>query len=121
MRWLVLVLFAAVLGCGDLETPVSPKEEARAELDRRGIEFTGWAFVLAASAGFGETVQLFVEAGMSVNTADNESGATALHGGARFGHLEIVKFLLSQGANISARDKRATRLLFGRQGEVICR
>ena len=90
---------------------------ARAALARQGIDYTEWVFFNAASVGYLETVQLFVEAGMSVNIADNEYGATALHGAARFGRFEIVQYLSGQRASLSARDNEgATPLLWAARG-----
>lgn len=121
MRLLVGVLVAAVLGCGDnRENPVSPAEtpadsteaagtdttaqvsltpaDARAALERRGIAYTADAFLNAAVAGNVEVVQLFVEAGMPVDT--NDRGRTALYIAASWGHLEVVEYLVGQGADV---------------------
>lgn len=75
MRFLLVLLVAAALGCGGLVSPSG----ARAELESRGIAYNDAAFLNAARAGDLEVVRLFVEAGMSVNTAST-SGVTALHG-----------------------------------------
>ena len=105
VRLMLLVLVVWVLGCGDGETPVSPAGKelsaARAELDRRGIPYTAGAFLSAALAGDLAVVQLFVEAGMPVYTADAR-GWTVLHWAAFGGDLEVVKYLLSQGADVNA-------------------
>ena len=111
MRWLVLLFglgLGAVLGCGDGDRSVSPVEPsckelsaARAELDRRGIPYTEMTFLNAALAGDLAVVKLFVEAGMPVYTADAR-GWTVLHWAAFGGDLEVVKYLLSQGADLNA-------------------
>ena len=124
MRFLVLLLgLTAALGCGDGETPVGPVEEpveepvspseaARAELDRRGISYDADAFMTAASAGYLETVKLFVDAGMSVNTVTNDSlRIPVLHVAARGGHLEVVRYLVGQGAVMTARDNEGETAL----------
>ena len=113
MRWLVLLFglgLGAVLGCGDGDRSVSPAEPsgeelsaARAELDRRGIPYTERTFLNAALAGDLAVVKLFVEAGMPVYTAD-DNGWTVLHWAAFGGDLEVVKYLLSQGADLNARN-----------------
>ena len=48
MRWLLTVLFAAVMGCG--EDDLTPAE-ARVALADRGIAYTADAFLEAAQAG----------------------------------------------------------------------
>ena len=78
--------------------------EARAELDRRGISYRTWAFLDSAAAGNWEVVRLFVQAGMSVDTADRH-GLTVLHRAASRGDLEVVKFLVGLGASIGATDE----------------
>lgn len=99
MRLLVMVLVAAALGCGGR---VSYYSSARAELERRGFDYTAEHFLVAAGAGYLGAVRLFVEAGMSVNTA-NAGGWTALHNAVMTGTLPVVKFLVSQGADINAK------------------
>ena len=100
MRLLMVLLVAAALGCGGLVSPSG----ARAELESRGIAYNGAGFLNAARAGDLEVVRLFVDAGMSVNTAST-SGVTALHYAAYRGHLSVVKYLVGQGARLSARDE----------------
>ena len=96
MRILMMVLVGLVLGCGD--DPLSPQEAARAELDKRGIEYTADAFVAAAGSGNLEVVRLFLEAGMPVDT--DRYGDTALHEAAWQGELEVVKYLVGLGARL---------------------
>lgn len=87
--------------------------DARAELERRGIEFSADAFVSAAGRGELAVVKLFVESGMSVETA-NEYGFTALHWAASWGHLEVVRFLVEdRGADVNAREARGWTALLG--------
>ena len=81
-------------------------EEARAALTAKGISSTdGAAFRSAAGSGNLEVVQLFVEAGMSVESADDESGWTALHEAAYAGHLSVVTYLVEYGANVNGADE----------------
>lgn len=51
-----------------------------------------------------ENVKKSINSGFSVNTKDN-GGKTALHFATESGNLEIVKFLLSKGAKVNAKDK----------------
>jgi ankyrin repeat protein len=50
-------------------------------------------------------VQYCLDLGLDVNAADNQ-GYTALHGAAYRGDNDLVKFLVSKGAKIDARNKR---------------
>lgn len=51
-----------------------------------------------------ETVKQLITAGFAINTKD-ESGLTALHIAVQHGNLEIVRFLLDEGAKISVKDR----------------
>ena len=97
---LSILACAALLACGDRETPV------RAELDRLGIAYTAAAFIDAARAGNLEVVKLFVEAGMDIDATNNYgvNGVTALHWAAWDGHLSVVEYLVGQGASLTATD-----------------
>lgn len=75
---------------------------ARAELERRGIEFTAGAFHTSAERGDITVVKLFVDAGMSADTVLDGQGA--LHRAAAHGELEMVKLLLGLGASVELRD-----------------
>jgi len=101
MRFLVLVLFAAVMGCGgdDDLTPV----EARVALKELGIDYTESKFLDAVKRGDLVVVKLFLQAGMSVNAAPSK-GVTALLGAASYGHLSVVRYLVGQGADVNAKD-----------------
>ncbi len=87
-----------------VQVTVSTKADAaRAELTRRGISYTADAFVDSAEAGNLEVVKLFVQAGMSVDTA--KSGKwRVLHTAAQNGHLAVVQYLVGQGASLTATD-----------------
>ena len=102
MRFLMLVLLAAVMGCGG-DDPVSPADAARAELESRGIEYTAEAFLDAAAEGNLAVVRLVVDAGMSVD-ATGSYGLTALHLAVDRGHLAVVEFLVGAGASLAATD-----------------
>ena len=86
-----------------VETPLSPVE-ARVALAILKRDYTASAFVYAAERGDLVVVKLFVDAGMSVDTADH-MGFSALHFAARSGHLEVVEYLVSQGADVTVRDR----------------
>ena len=84
-------------------------EEARAELDSLGIAYTADAFIDSAVAGNLEAVQLFVQSGMEIDAA-NIFGGNALHGAVGRGHLEMVKYLVEQGASLTTTTHRRTAL-----------
>jgi hypothetical protein len=63
----------------------------------------------AANNGTVDDVKYFIEEkGVNVNTRKNENsihnGETALHVAAYYGKVEIVKYLISKGANVNARS-----------------
>ena len=91
-------------------------EEARAELESNGIAFTGAAFLSVARSGHLATVKLFVQAGMSLETVDDDLGWTAMHKAAYASRLEVVKYLVGAGANIEARDEDGYTVLMNAAG-----
>lgn len=78
-------------------------DEARVELEARGIDYTAGSFHHAVWEGDLEVVKLFVQADMSVETTTNTSG-TVLQTAAAGGHLSVVRYLVEQGASITATD-----------------
>ena len=87
-----------------VNTYLGPKTaaEARAELTRLGIAYTAAAFVDSARTGNLAVVKLFVQAGMSVESSS--LGSPVLHRAAAYGHLEVVKYLVGQGASLTAKN-----------------
>ena len=93
MRFLVLLLgLAAVVGCWNRETPVS------------SFYCDDHDFLSAAGRGDLAYVKRCVRGGKSVNT--RRWATTALHSAASEGHLEVVKYLVEQGADINATTSR---------------
>jgi hypothetical protein len=64
------------------------------------IIFSHWA----ALFGLVETAQILCEAKADIN-APTKTGETPLHLSAEKGKLEMVKYLLQQGAKVDIRDK----------------
>src|SRR5215831_19419879 len=62
---------------------------AREQLTASGIPYTGDAFVSSAASGDVRTVELFLAAGLNLNTR-NRDGFTALMWSAGQGHLQVV-------------------------------
>jgi hypothetical protein len=98
------------------EKPSNP-QEARAELQRRGIEFTPKAFVASAEEKLDtELIKIFLDAGMDPN-ARGDSGETALMHAANSGNDAGVELLLKSGASIAlVDDKGQTALHWATQG-----
>ena len=113
------------------ETPTKSPEEARSELSERSIPYSQRSFVTYAQNGDLDVVRLFVEAGMDVNvqpysssvahiaetTQDDlvavwfpqpgdEDNNTALMKAAGQGHIEVVRFLVEQGADLHIRNRQ---------------
>ena len=82
---------------------MTPQQQARAALAGRGISYNAAAFIAAARDGNLAVVKLFVQAGMSVETAA-ANGSTVLHYAAWKGHLAVVQYLVGQGANVLATN-----------------
>ena len=111
------------------ETPTRSSEEARSELSERSIPYSQRSFVTYAQNGDLDVVRLFVEAGMDVNVQPysssvayvaetkeddlvavwfpqpgDEDNNTALMKAAAQGHIEVVRFLVEQGADFNIRN-----------------
>ena len=116
------LLSAVLVGCSTDSKPVAPAAEiapaaksttettltpdqARKELTRQGIEYTGTMFLLYAQYGMLDAVKLFVQAGMPLTTKNPDDDFTALHQAATYGHLAVVKYLVGQGAAVDAEGK----------------
>jgi ankyrin repeat protein len=56
----------------------------------------------SASQGDIEQVRLLLQAGVPIDYSDKEDGRTALQAAAQNGHIQLVDFLLSAGANVNA-------------------
>ena len=67
-----------------------------------------------------ETVKDHIADGTDVDTVDDWTGKTALHYAAEYGHREIAKLLLANGANVNRRDDdKATPLYFAAVGGFV--
>jgi hypothetical protein len=68
--------------------------QARKDLKAMGVDYNGQEFAKAAGKGDMTAVQLFLDAGMDVNTG----GGAAIGLAAGRGQTKMVQFLLSKGA-----------------------
>src|SRR6266704_4656772 len=77
--------------------------------DKRLLEmstpFGTWLHVAAAHDRL-EIVKKLVSLGMAINRNGGILGGTALNEAASEGHVEVVRYLLSQGAQMDVRDPR---------------
>jgi ankyrin repeat protein len=58
--------------------------------------------VMTAGQGDLEAVKLFAQAGYPVDTKDNDT--PAIVSAARGGHVNVIAYLMSKGANVNATD-----------------
>ena len=74
----------------------------------------------AARTGDLDVVELLLDRGADVNSADTWRGQTALMWAAAEGHAEVIPAMLSYGADVTARSAKGwTALLFAvRQGQI---
>jgi len=89
----------------------SPAAKAKAELVRRGHEFSESAFLDQVKAGEAETARLFLAAGISPDTGDK--GYAAILEATRRGHEKTALELIEAGARVDAKDPYGvTALMF---------
>ena len=119
------------------ETRTRSPEEARSELSERSIPYSQRSFVTYAQNGDLDVVRLFIEAGMDVNVQPysssvahiaetepdgslvavwfpqpgDEDNNTALMKAAGQGHIEVVRFLVEQGADLNIRNRQEQNAL----------
>lgn len=94
---ILLVIGACILfGC-------NTKETYKRELERRGIAYSVESFHNIVGAGYKDTTELFLKAGMNIN-AGGPSGDTALMVAAVTGNIEMLKFLIQKGADVNTKN-----------------
>jgi len=79
-------------------------------------EFT--ALMKASAGGHEGCVRLLIDSRAIINDKDN-TGWSALHWAARFGHLAIAKRLLEGGADVTLRDKWGRTAIDLARSEVV--
>ena len=84
--------------------PHSNPEAARRQLTEKNIEFSVERFVKSIRDGNVEAVKLFLDAGMSPESAD-ESGSPVLMNAAIKNDSSIAQLLVDHGANVNSRTK----------------
>jgi ankyrin repeat protein len=96
----ILLFISSVSFIGCTKSP----EIARKNLSKLNVQYTPEQFLNSAKDGNTMVVELFLQAGMNVNTK-NADGQTALMLAAYTGHIDTVKLLLKHGAYINVIDK----------------
>ncbi|MBN2081963.1 ankyrin repeat domain-containing protein [bacterium] len=92
------------------QQPQPPSNPAAVEeLAKLGWEFTGKRYIEAAIAGDTAAVQLFLDAGMFVDTR-SLGGQSALMGAAATGQRETARLLIEHGADLELREARSSEL-----------
>ena len=103
-NWSVLAVAGALVftGCGSDEK----KEAASVDwLQENGYSVTTKDYLLAAEAGDLQAVELLRTGGIAVDARDESSGDTALIRAAGTGQMEMIRHLLSEGADVAATNK----------------
>lgn len=108
MSAVVRLLMPALIVCGVLAsgsaTGADPVQ-ARKDIKAMGLEYNEQEFAKAAGNGDMVAVQLFLDAGMDVNSG----GGAAIGLAAGRGQLKMVQFLLSKGAKPTSNSLQFAR------------
>jgi len=95
-----------LINCINIVTASSDSQTiAKDQLKNLKIEATITSLLQYAASGDLKTVQLLVDSGVDCNKPEAINGATVLHNAAAGGHIQLVKWLLKNGATIDSKDK----------------
>ena len=96
----MVVFFTAVLlgGCASVEQNSQEQEAAQSQLRNAGVVFNVTSFIQEAANGNLENIKLFVKGGMDVNARSNE---TALTAASYYNKMDVVKYLVENGAKVN--------------------
>ena len=97
---LIILFISSMFFIGCTKSP----EDARKDLSTMNVPYTPTEFLTSAKEGETNVVELFLQAGMDVNTK-NSDGQTAIMLAAYSGHIDTVRLLLKHGAYINVIDK----------------
>ena len=78
-------------------------EDYRKIIEKKGMPFTQESFLKEIRAGNREHAELFIKAGMDINSRDKD-GSTALMVASERGDIEMAQFLMQNGADVSAKN-----------------
>jgi len=101
----VIAAFAFFALLGPNVSVAADPVAARKDIKQMGIEYTEQQFATSAGAGDMTAVNLFLDAGMDVNSG----GGAALGLAAGRGQIEMVKHLLSKGAKPTSNSLQFAR------------
>ena len=101
---MIIALVFFTLSYANIASAAEPVE-ARKDIKQMGIEYTSQQFATSAGAGDMTAVKLFLDAGMEINSG----GGAALGVAAGRGQIEMVKFLLSNGAKPTSNSLQYAR------------
>jgi uncharacterized protein len=99
----ILFVLCALMGAN--ASLAKDSAEARKDIKQMGIEYTSQQFATSAGEGDMIAIQLFLDAGMDVNSG----GGAALGLAAGRGQVEMVKFLMSKGAKPTSNSLQYAR------------
>ncbi len=80
------------------------QESAKLKLSQLKIQSTVTGLLQYAASGDLNTVKLLIASGIGINQQDDINAATALHNAAALGHLDMVKWLVNNNANVDIKD-----------------
>lgn len=105
---LVALACLAVGACSTTVVDNSKAIQAQKQLETKGVSYSSASFITSASAGDIDSLKLFLDGGMDVNTYYS---STALSAASANGKTDAVKFLLDNGANPNIETFYGTALI----------
>ena len=78
-------------------------KDYRKVLKKKGLPFTQEAFLKEIRAGNREHAELFIKAGMDINSRDKD-GSTALMVASERGDVQMAPLLIQNGADVNAKN-----------------
>ena len=78
-------------------------EDYRKIIEKKGMQFTQESFLKEVKAGSREHVELFIKAGIDINSRDKD-GSTALMVASERGDVQMAQLLIQNGADVNAKN-----------------